>query len=121
MIVGYTQSPDITVVTLRGELAARNVADLKAVVMKALDSSERVLIVFENISLLDRACIEVFCLAVRAAQELKKRLLFSGDKMEEFYRAASSCFYRELPPFHSLRLSPEQPCHPAACADRQGV
>ncbi|MFZ5997321.1 MAG: STAS domain-containing protein [Nitrospirota bacterium] len=70
---------DFGILTFSGELVAQHAHELKTVLMKALASSDRLLIRLENIARHDDHCVQVLCNALRISRALRKRIFFSGN------------------------------------------
>lgn len=71
------------VLTLSGELLSAYASDFKSVLMVALDNSERLVVDFKRISKLDKAYVQLFCVALGIAKSLKKTLIFNSGRLRQ--------------------------------------
>lgn len=84
--LSFKRSQKTGILTLSGELLASYVADFKSALMIALDNSERLIVNFKRVTKLDKAYIQMLCIAISVAASLKKRLIFNSDSLKQKIR-----------------------------------
>lgn len=74
------------ILTFTGEIRSQHNDDFKSALMISLTNSEKVVVDFEEVSILDRICIQTFCAALKMARKLKKELSFNILALKEKIR-----------------------------------
>ncbi|MHB8844693.1 MAG: STAS domain-containing protein [Nitrospirota bacterium] len=78
--VHAASSENLGVITVRGNLTNRIVADLRAAVDQALRRFSRVILSFEKAATIDRECLQFLCMAHCIASEAHKSLVVAGAR-----------------------------------------
>lgn len=84
--LSFKRSQKTGILTLSGELLASYVTDFKSALMIALDNSERLIVSFKKVTKLDKAYIQMLCIAINISKSLKKHLIFNSDSLKQKIR-----------------------------------
>ncbi|MBZ0157103.1 MAG: STAS domain-containing protein [Alphaproteobacteria bacterium] len=86
MRFAFEQCGDIGLLTCHGELTTQHTGELKAALMKALDSVDHLIFNLEKVTVIDTACFQLLCMAHRISRSLNKRITFTGIRHKPFKR-----------------------------------
>ena len=81
------QDGNIGVLTLEGELTVESAEELKAILIRLLDTADEMLISLEKVAEADLSCLQLFCSAHRTSESRNKRLKLAENRSEAFERA----------------------------------
>ncbi|MCC6346047.1 MAG: STAS domain-containing protein [Nitrospirales bacterium] len=84
MRFAFEQSGDIGLLSCNGELTLHTTGELKAALMKALDSVDHLVCNLEKVPVIDSACFQLLCMAHRISKSLNKRITFIGIRPASF-------------------------------------
>ncbi len=84
--VSFQRLHDAGILTFTGEIGSQHNDDFRSALMLSLSNAERVVVDFEGVSLLDRACIQTFCGALKTAKGLRKDVRFNLLSLKEKIR-----------------------------------
>ena len=73
------QSGAVGVLSIDGELTVQHAGELKAALLKSLDSVDHLILNIEKATEIDISCLQLLCSAHRTSVRLKKHLSVSGS------------------------------------------
>jgi anti-anti-sigma regulatory factor len=103
----FKQSGKKGLVTLDGDLTLPNAEALKGIFLTALQKSDDVTIVMENVQNADLSCLQLFCSAHRSAVRKNKHVAFSGSPPPAMRNAVEAAGYARL---KGCKLDCEKSC-----------
>lgn len=78
------QSGTVGVLTINGALTVGCASELKAALMKALETVEHLILNLAAVDELDLSCLQLLCAAHRTSQKLNKQLTIADNRPEAF-------------------------------------
>ncbi|MFO0754617.1 MAG: STAS domain-containing protein [Thermodesulfovibrionales bacterium] len=84
MRFAFEQSGDIGLLTCHGELTLQHTGELKAALMRGLDSADHLIFNLDKVTAIDVACFQLLCMAHRISKSLNKRITFTGIRHKPF-------------------------------------
>lgn len=85
-------------VSLDGELTIEHAAELKALLIRALESADRVYIRLKDVTAVDLSCLQLLCSAHRSAVKIKKHITLERGNcgvFEQTLKDAGFCRSRD--------------------------
>ncbi len=79
----FWRQQETGILTFSGDITCQHNDDFKSALMMSISNSDNVVVNFDEVSSLDRSCLQTFCTALRVSRRLKKRVLFNLGALAE--------------------------------------
>lgn len=72
----------VGVLRVEGDMTIQHIAELKAALMKYLETVDHLILNLDSVTEIDLSCLQLLCSAHRTSSRLKKQLTITGSRME---------------------------------------
>jgi anti-anti-sigma factor len=89
----FKKSNNKGVVSFNGDMTVQHAAEIRDVLIKALEETDEVLLDFEQVGTVDLSALQLMCSAHRTAVVLKKTLAYAGVPPDTYRNAIEEAGY----------------------------